>query len=167
MYYTIEGKRFLCILYVIGLLTGTFFINVSIKMNLFRVSDFLGFTEYVKTLEGLDSNAFFFLCMYGESPTINTFFCLYFFVFALCDLLCFGFCFICWDGDFYLCSCGRIRNYGNDKRGCIFDSALSVFWHDAGHNIYIFISKNSIFQNIQDFCGESERLNKEPKAAWK
>ena len=59
MYYTIEGKRFLCILYVIGLLTGTFFINVSIKMNLFRVSDFLGFTEYVKTLEGLDSNAFF------------------------------------------------------------------------------------------------------------
>ena len=80
MYYTIEGKRFLCILYVIGLLTGTFFINVSIKMNLFRVSDFLGFTEYVKTLEGLDSNAFFsYVCMVRVRQLILFFACIFLF----------------------------------------------------------------------------------------
>lgn len=80
MYYTIEGKRFLCILYVIGLLAGTFFINISIKMNLFRVSDFLGFTEYVKTLEGLDTNAFFsYVCMVRIRQLILFFVCLFLF----------------------------------------------------------------------------------------
>lgn len=84
MYYTIEGKRFLGILYVAGLIVGSVFINLSLKMNLFRVSDFLGFIEYIKTLQGVDSSAFFsyvflvrlrqlmifFLCIFLFSPYV-------------------------------------------------------------------------------------------------
>ena len=48
MYYTIEGKRVLGILYIAGLITGTLFFNITIKMQVFKVSDFLDFTEYMK-----------------------------------------------------------------------------------------------------------------------
>ena len=44
MYYTIEGKRVLGILYIAGLITGTLFFNITIKMQVFKVSDFLDFT---------------------------------------------------------------------------------------------------------------------------
>ena len=64
MYYTIEGKRFLYILYLAGLLLGTIVINVAISMNVFRPSDFLGFIEYMKSLDGLDHNALFsYVCL--------------------------------------------------------------------------------------------------------
>ena len=48
MYYTIEGKRVLGILYIAGLITGTFFFNITMKMQIFKLSDFLDFTEYMK-----------------------------------------------------------------------------------------------------------------------
>lgn len=54
MYYTIEGKRVLGILYIAGLITGTLFFNITIKMQVFKVSDFLDFTEYMKMLENID-----------------------------------------------------------------------------------------------------------------
>ena len=84
MYYTIEGKRFLAVLYIIGLLAGTIFINVAIKTGLFRASDLLGFTEYVNSLDNPDTGTFFsyvllvrlrqiflfFICMLLFSPYI-------------------------------------------------------------------------------------------------
>lgn len=80
MYYTIEGKRFLCVLYISGLLVGSLLINLSVKMNLFRITDFLGFTEYVKTLEGLDTRAFFsYVCMVRVRQCILFFLCLFLF----------------------------------------------------------------------------------------
>lgn len=70
----------MCVLYVAGLLGGTLFINISIKMNLFRISDFLGFTEYVKTLDGLDANAFLsYVCMVRVRQLICFFICLFLF----------------------------------------------------------------------------------------
>ena len=48
MYYTIEGKRVLGILYIAGLITGTLFFNITMKMQIFKLSDFLDFTEYMK-----------------------------------------------------------------------------------------------------------------------
>ena len=50
MYYTIEGKRVLGILYIAGLITGTLFFNITMKMQIFKLSDFLDFTEYMKML---------------------------------------------------------------------------------------------------------------------
>lgn len=58
MYYTIEGKRVLGILYIVGLVTGTLFFNITIKTQLFKVSDFLDFTEYMKLLENIDLSIF-------------------------------------------------------------------------------------------------------------
>ena len=54
MYYTIEGKRVLGILYIAGLITGTLFFNITMKMQIFKLSDFLDFTEYMKMLENID-----------------------------------------------------------------------------------------------------------------
>ena len=54
MYYTIEGKKVLGILYIAGLITGTLFFNITIKMQVFKVSDFLDFTEYMKMIENID-----------------------------------------------------------------------------------------------------------------
>lgn len=80
MYYTIEGKRFLCVLYITGLLIGTIFINMSLKMHFFRLSDFLGFAEYVKTLDGLDTRAFFsYVCLVRGRQLLLFFFCLFLF----------------------------------------------------------------------------------------
>lgn len=84
MYYTIEGKRFLGILYAAGLIAGTLFINASIKTGLFRASDLLGFVDYVKTLENETLGTFFsyvllvrlrqifvfFICMFLFSPYV-------------------------------------------------------------------------------------------------
>ena len=58
MYYTIEGKRVLGILYIAGLVTGTLFFNITINMQIFKVSDFLDFTEYMKMLENIDLSVF-------------------------------------------------------------------------------------------------------------
>ena len=58
MYYTIEGKRVLGILYIAVLITGTLFFNITIKMQVFKVSDFLDFTEYMKMLENIDLDIF-------------------------------------------------------------------------------------------------------------
>ncbi len=58
MYYTIEGKRVLGILYIAGLVTGTLFLNITVKMQVFKVSDFLDFTEYMKMLENIDLSIF-------------------------------------------------------------------------------------------------------------
>lgn len=64
MYYTIEGKRFLCVLYITGLLAGSLLFNICIRMHYFRTADFLGFTEYIRTLEEMDSSAFFsYVCL--------------------------------------------------------------------------------------------------------
>lgn len=92
MYYTIEGKRFLAILYIAGLLMGTLFLNITIRMNLFKLSDFLDFTEYMKMLRNMDLSEFctyvffirirqlvlFFLCLFLFSPYV---------VFCILDLL--------------------------------------------------------------------------------
>ena len=58
MYYTIEGKKVLGILYIAGLITGTLFFNITIRMQIFKVSDFLDFTEYMKMLENIDLSIF-------------------------------------------------------------------------------------------------------------
>ena len=36
MYYTIEGKRVLGMLYIAGLITGTLFFNITMKMQIFK-----------------------------------------------------------------------------------------------------------------------------------
>lgn len=58
MYYTIEGKRVLGIIYIAGLITGTLFFNITVRMQVFKVSDFLDFTEYMKMLENIDLSIF-------------------------------------------------------------------------------------------------------------
>lgn len=58
MYYTIEGKRVLGMLYIAGLITGTLFFNITMKMQIFKLSDFLDFTEYMKMLENIDLSTF-------------------------------------------------------------------------------------------------------------
>ncbi|MFR3345523.1 MAG: hypothetical protein ACLTS6_16940 [Anaerobutyricum sp.] len=58
MYYTIEGKRVLGILYIAGLITGTLFFNITMKMQIFKLSDFLDFTECMKMLENIDLSTF-------------------------------------------------------------------------------------------------------------
>ena len=72
MYYTIEGKRVLGILYIAGLITGTLFFNITIKMQVFKVSDFLDFTEYMKMLENIDLAIFcgfiFIFTIYSVLP---------------------------------------------------------------------------------------------------
>lgn len=78
MYYTIEGKRFLCILYIAGLLFGSLFINLSIRMELFRTTDFLGFTEYIRSMEGLDTGAFFSYVCLVRFRQLLIFFCVFF-----------------------------------------------------------------------------------------
>ena len=79
MYYTIEGKRVLGILYIAGLITGTLFFNITIKMQVFKVSDFLDFTEYMKMLENIDLAIFcsyvVFVGLFLFSPYIV--FCLF------------------------------------------------------------------------------------------
>ena len=92
MYYTIEGKRFLCILYIAGLLFGSLFINLSIRMELFRTTDFLGFTEYIRSMEGLDTGAFFsYVCLVRFRQLLIFFLCLFLFspyvVYCLLDFL--------------------------------------------------------------------------------
>ena len=92
MYYTIEGKRFLRILYVAGLLLGSVFINLSIQMNLFRTTDFLGFVEYIQSLKGLDTSAFFsYVCLVRFRQLLIFFVCLFIFspyvVFCVLDFL--------------------------------------------------------------------------------
>ena len=92
MYYTIEGKRFLCILYVAGLLAGSIFFNVSIRMNLFRAMDFLDFVEYIQTLQGLDTSAFFsYVCLVRVRQLFIFFICLFLFspyvVYCVLDFL--------------------------------------------------------------------------------
>lgn len=92
MYYTIEGKRFLCILYMLGLLVGTVFINMSIRMGLFHSSDFLGYIEYIETLSSLDTSAFFsYVCLIRFRQLLIFFVCLYLFspyiVFCILDFL--------------------------------------------------------------------------------
>lgn len=84
MYYTIEGKRVLGILYIAGLITGTLFFNITVRMQIFKVSDFLDFTEYMKMIENIDLSVFcsyvlfvrfrqlfvFFICLFLFSPYI-------------------------------------------------------------------------------------------------
>lgn len=41
MYYTIEGKRVLGILYIAGLITGTLFFNITIKCRYLKFLIFL------------------------------------------------------------------------------------------------------------------------------
>lgn len=80
MYYTIEGKRFLCILYIAGLLLGTIFINVAVHMHLFRSADFLDFIEYIQSLQGLDTSAFFsYVCLIRIRQLLIFFLCLFLF----------------------------------------------------------------------------------------
>ena len=84
MYYTIEGKRVLGILYMAGLITGTLFFNITVRMQIFKVSDLLDFAEYMKMLENIDLSVFcsyvfflrfrqlllFFVCLFLFSPYI-------------------------------------------------------------------------------------------------
>ena len=75
MYYTIEGKRVLGILYIAGLITGTLFFNITIKMQVFKVSDFLDFTEYMKLDVRFRQLLLFFVGLFLFSPYIV--FCLF------------------------------------------------------------------------------------------
>ena len=92
MYYTIEGKRFLCILYVAGLLLVRFSLIYLFRMNLFRTTDFLGFVEYIQSLKGLDTSAFFsYVCLVRFRQLLIFFVCLFIFspyvVFCVLDFL--------------------------------------------------------------------------------
>ena len=82
MYYTIEGKRVLGILYIAGLITGTLFFNITIKMQVFKVSDFLDFTEYMKMLENI-----LVLCSICAVSTVITIFCGFIFIFTIYSVL--------------------------------------------------------------------------------
>ena len=74
MYYTIEGKRVLGILYIAGLITGTLFFNITIKMQVFKVSDFLDFTEYMKMLENIDLAIFCYYVVFVRFRQLLLFF---------------------------------------------------------------------------------------------
>ncbi|MCI6858580.1 MAG: hypothetical protein MR867_04745 [Eubacterium sp.] len=95
MYYTIEGKRVLAILYVTGLIAGTLFINLAMKMQIFQLSDFLDYTEYIKMIQNMDLPVFrsyvlfirlrqlilFFVCLFLFSPYVV--FCILDFIVSL------------------------------------------------------------------------------------
>lgn len=90
MYYTIEGKRVLGILYMAGLITGTLFFNITVRMQVFKVSDFLDFTEYMKMIENIDLSVFFSYVLFVRFRQLFVFFiCLFLFspyiVFCLLD----------------------------------------------------------------------------------
>ena len=73
MYYTIEGKRVLGILYIAGLITGTLFFNITIKMQVFKVSDFLDFTAInEQILKNIQLNP-----LYVDSKCVKQVKCLY------------------------------------------------------------------------------------------
>jgi len=50
MYYSIEGKKLLNILYLTGILLGTVITNLGIKNGLFHLYDFLDYTGYITSL---------------------------------------------------------------------------------------------------------------------
>lgn len=51
MYYTIEGKRLLIVLYFAGVLLGALIINIGIQKGIFHFYDFLDYTGYITSLE--------------------------------------------------------------------------------------------------------------------
>lgn len=52
MYYTIEGKKLLLLLYFTGILLGSLIINIGIRNGFFHFYDFLDYTSYIASLEG-------------------------------------------------------------------------------------------------------------------
>ena len=52
MYYTIEGKRVLSILYLLGALLGAAVINLGMKNGFFHFYDFADYTAYLSSMTG-------------------------------------------------------------------------------------------------------------------
>lgn len=59
MYYTIEGKRLLKILYLIGILLGALMVNIGVQSGFFHSYDFLDYTSYISALEDNMTDGFF------------------------------------------------------------------------------------------------------------
>lgn len=58
MYYSIEGKKLLNILYLTGILLGTVITNLGIKNGLFHLYDFLDYTGYITSMGQNSSQEF-------------------------------------------------------------------------------------------------------------
>lgn len=59
MYYAIEGKKFLCVLYVFGLLCGSLLLNLLLRTEYLHYADFLGVFDYITSLEITQLGQFF------------------------------------------------------------------------------------------------------------
>lgn len=59
MYYTIEGKKFLCILYITGLFCGSLLLNLLLRTEYVHYTDFLGFYDYISSLDTAQLGHFF------------------------------------------------------------------------------------------------------------
>ena len=163
MYYTIEGKRFLCILYIAGLLFGSLFINLSIRMELFRTTDFLGFTEYIRSMEGLDTGAFFSYVCLVRFRQLLIFFSVSFSLFSLCGVLHPGFSGVHPSGVFHFHSGSLLWMGGNDQRHRIFASTLSFLRNFVMCDLYLSFSEDAFVKNVHVFRGEKIFLCKK----WK
>ena len=140
MYYTIEGKRVLGILYIAGLITGTLFFNITIKMQVFKVSDFLDFTEYMKMLENIDLAIFCSYVVFVRFRQLLLFF-VGLFLFSPYIVFC-------------LFDYGVYRNidFSNGIKiwmdrlswwNMLFISTIFFLWNDFCYSIYLPVSKCS------------------------
>ena len=122
MYYTIEGKRVLGILYIAGLITGTLFFNITMKMQIFKLSDFLDFTEYT-------------------FQTINIIFYWSVFVFAIYCFLSSGLYNINIYWNIAFCYGIKIWLDRYDRRSLLFISTICFLWYDFYYHIYLLVPK--------------------------
>ena len=65
----------------------TLFFNITIKMQVFKVSDFLDFTEYMKMLENIDLAIFCSYVVICAVSTVITIFCGFIFIFTIYSVL--------------------------------------------------------------------------------
>ncbi|MBQ9155541.1 MAG: hypothetical protein IJ137_02030 [Eubacterium sp.] len=64
MYYAIEGKRLLKVLYIAGALLGSLMINIGLKSSLIHSYDFLDAINYLTTFDPADTSRFFFYVLF-------------------------------------------------------------------------------------------------------
>lgn len=108
MYYTIEGKRFLFVLYLSGLFLGSVMMNLAVHMHLFEEVNLFQFITYLKEWDMNDSSLFSYILFIRLRQLVIFFICLLIFspyiVFCVLDFL---FSFLA--GGFISCA---VMNYG-------------------------------------------------------
>lgn len=108
MYYTIEGKKFLIVLYLSGLLFGSVMMNLAVHMHLFEEVNLFQFITYLKEWDMHNSSLFSYILFIRLRQLIIFFiFLLIFSPYIVFCVLDFVFSFLA--GGFISCA---VMNYG-------------------------------------------------------